>query len=106
MVIRAVVYYAILQQMSSRIRHICIAEKHRIEGFLCAHAQSLKSNLKTTAYSSKENRSLNNHSPFSHWDCTIIAALNLIISDFINLIFVIIQADWAVIYHYGFFLFR
>ena len=59
----------------------------------------LASTLKAAVSSYKAKQSLNYTCSFSPWDCWIIAALNLISSDFINL-FVIIQEDWAAIYHY------
>lgn len=73
--------------------------------WLCTLHSHLASTLKAAVSSYKAKQNLNYTCSFSPWDCWIIAALNLISSDFINLLFVIIQDDWAVIYHYCLFFF-
>ena len=73
--------------------------------WLCTFHSHLASTLKAAVSSYKAKQSLNYTCSFSPWDCWIIAALNLISSDFINLLFVIIQDDWAAIYHYCLFFF-
>jgi hypothetical protein len=60
--------------------------------------RKLASTKKTIAFYSEAKQNSSKHCLFSHWDCVIMAAFNFISSDFINLKFVIIQADYNAIY--------